>query len=109
MIDWDRVADLRSEVGEDGFTEVVDLFLEEADEVIARITATSRAQLVQDLHSLKGSALNLGLQALAQSCQEAERLCDRGAAAAVDTAALAGLYRDSRAALHRGIARPSAA
>lgn len=108
MIDWDRVTDLRSEVGEDGFTEVVDLFLEETDEVIARVAA-NRAQLVQDLHFLKGSALNLGLQALARTCQEGERLCGRGEAGAVDTAALVRLYRDSRAALQSGIARLSAA
>lgn len=108
MIDWNRVADLRSEVGEDGFTEVVDLFLEETDEVIARIAA-NRAYLVQDLHFLKGSALNLGLQALAQTCQEDERRCGRGEAATVDTAALVRIYHDSRAALQRGIARLSAA
>lgn len=39
MIDWERVADLRSEIGDDGFDEVIALFLEETDEVIARLSA----------------------------------------------------------------------
>jgi histidine phosphotransfer protein HptB len=33
MIDWQRVAELKSEVGEEAFAEVVEIFLEEVDEV----------------------------------------------------------------------------
>ena len=35
MIDWARVSELRDEVGEGDFDEVVELFLEEVDEAIA--------------------------------------------------------------------------
>ena len=33
MIDWKRVRELRDEIGEEDFSEVVDLFLEEVEEV----------------------------------------------------------------------------
>jgi len=33
MIDWDRVVELCSEIGEEGFGEVVDLFLDEVEGV----------------------------------------------------------------------------
>ena len=36
MIDWGRVAELRDEVGAENFSEVVCLFLEEADEATQR-------------------------------------------------------------------------
>ena len=63
MIDWERVADLRSEVGEDDFFEVVDMFLEEVEEVIDRLTSSPEpARFEDDLHFLKGSALNLGFR-----------------------------------------------
>ena len=55
MIDWDRVAELRAEVGEDDFAEVVLLFLEEADDVAHRLehmTTPDAAQIARDLHSL---------------------------------------------------------
>ena len=42
MIDWGRVKDLRSEIGAEDFSDVVALFLEEADEVIARTASTYR-------------------------------------------------------------------
>lgn len=82
MIDWDRVNDLRSEIGADDFDEVVTLFLEETDEVIARISVLSGAKLLEaDLHSLKGAALNLGFEKFAALCQDGER---RAAAGSTD-------------------------
>ncbi|MDR0808834.1 MAG: Hpt domain-containing protein [Gemmobacter sp.] len=109
MIDWDRVSDLRSEIGEEGFTEVIALFLEETDEVIARLTGTSGGHLGSDLHFLKGSALNLGFRELAALCQEGERHCNAGQAGIMDLAPLLQLYRDSKAAFETGLRQPSAA
>ena len=37
MIDWGRIEELRTEVGEDDFAEVIEMFLDEASEVIERI------------------------------------------------------------------------
>ena len=94
MIDWGRVSDLRAEIGPEDFDEVVALFLEEADEVVARMATGRCASVQHDLHFLKGSALNLGFRDLAQSCQEAER---RGVSGApVDLAGVVAVYHASR-------------
>jgi histidine phosphotransfer protein HptB len=54
MIDWDRLNELRSEIGDGDFAEVVELFLLEADEVIARISVSAGATALEaDLHFLK--------------------------------------------------------
>lgn len=110
MIDWQRVAELEGEVGQDGLCEVITLFLEETDEVMARLsTDAAPQQLGRDLHFLKGSALNLGLRALAQLCQEGERLCDSGGAGRINLPLLRHLYEESKAALRAGQAnRPAA-
>ncbi len=79
MIDWQRLRDLKGEIGAEDFGEVVALFLEEADEVVARLTAADTARaLERDLHFLKGSALNLGFSELAQICQIGEHKAAAG-------------------------------
>ena len=37
MIDWQRVSDLRRDIGEDDFADVVDVFLEEVQEAMDRL------------------------------------------------------------------------
>jgi HPt (histidine-containing phosphotransfer) domain-containing protein len=97
MIDWGRVAQLRDEVGPDDFAEVVELFLEEVEEVTGRLAASPQASaLREDLHFLKGSALNLGFERLGAMCQEAERLAARGEEGAVSIAPILTCYEDSR-------------
>lgn len=107
MIDWERVAELRSEVGEEAFAEVAALFLEEVDEVIARLDATPPPQgaaLAADLHFLKGSALNLGFAAFAGLCAAGEVQAGKGAA--VDLPALLACYAASRADFLAGLGGP---
>lgn len=97
MIDWDRVATLRAEVGAESFSEVVALFLEEVDEVVQRFrTAPDPARLEADLHFLKGGALNLGFRRLGALCQIGERRAAEGRAAEVDLAEVVALYAESR-------------
>ncbi|MDT8857632.1 Hpt domain-containing protein [Paracoccaceae bacterium Fryx2] len=104
MIDWKRVSDLKAEIGEADFAEVVVVFLEEADEVIARIgSGQGRPSLAGDLHFLKGSALNLGFSALAALCQEGERRAAAGKAGSVDVARVVQAYHDSRRSLDAGL------
>src|SRR6056297_3374030 len=84
MIDWARVSELREEVGPEDFDEVVSLFLSEVGEVIARLqTAPDPARLEEDLHFLKGAALNLGFHALAELCQQGESAAAAGRAGTV--------------------------
>lgn len=97
MIDWERVADLRAEVGEDDFREVVELFLEEVEEVIDRLTTSPvAAKFEEDLHFLKGSALNLGFRHFSALCQVGEKLAANGQGDQVDIAAVLASYRDSK-------------
>ena len=73
MISWDRVRELKDEVGEEDFSEVVALFLEEVDGVMSRLrTSPDPATYEEDLHFLKGSALNLGFRALSALCRDKE-------------------------------------
>jgi len=110
MIDWERVQELRSEIGPDSFMEVLEMFLEEADGVAERLASgVPDAELEAELHFLKGSALNLGLDQLAGLCQAGERAAAHGAAAGVDKGAVMLAYAVSRAALLQGLATASAA
>lgn len=79
MIDWSRIADLKSEIGDEDFAEVVDMFLEEVEEVIDKLrTAPVKSELENDLHFLKSSALNLGFSEFARLCSEGERAAAAG-------------------------------
>lgn len=97
MIDWERVADLRAEVGEDDFREVVELFLEEVEEVIDRLQSSPVvAKFEDDLHFLKGSALNLGFRHFSALCQVGEKLSANGQGDQVDIPAVLRSYRASK-------------
>ncbi|MGR3662032.1 MAG: Hpt domain-containing protein [Paracoccaceae bacterium] len=96
MIDWERVNELRQEVGQEDFLEVVDIFLEEVEEVASRLRNTpDPATYEHDLHFLKGGAMNLGFQALTQICQSGEKLAANNDAASVDISALLSVYDQS--------------
>lgn len=98
MIDWARVEELRGEVGEDAFDEVLDLFLEEVDEAMGRLDANATADsLAADLHFVRGSALNLGLKDFCTICRGLELQLAEGEA--VDLAPLLDAYAESKATL----------
>ena len=110
MIDWKRVNELKDEIGLDGFAEVADMFLEEADAAVLALADAVRAEDVEaQLHFLKGSALNLGLADLAGICHAGERQAASGHRDAVDPARIAAIYRASRAQLLAGLKTASAA
>ncbi len=110
MIDWKRVEELREEIGEEDFAEVAGMFLEEADQTIGAMGHGLAADEVGDqLHFLKGSALNLGLSDLAAVCQDGERRAAAGEGAQVDLSRIAAIYHASRAALMNGLAKDNAA
>ena len=73
MIDWQRVNDLRDEVGEEDFPEIVTVFLEEVDEVFTRLGAPGALPPTPgDMHFLKGSATTLGFSETAALCKRRE-------------------------------------
>lgn len=81
MIDWDRVNELREEVGAEDFREVIGMFLEEVEETMVRmISIPNLAALEEDMHFLKGSALSLGFRNLSEVCQAGEKAAQAGRA-----------------------------
>lgn len=97
MIDWDRVAALREEVGPEDFDEVVDLFLDEVDEEIATLTESQNGtQLAEKLHFLKGSALNLGFTDFSSLCLKGETALAEDPECRFDVTAIESSYQLSR-------------
>lgn len=97
MIDWDRVVELREEVGADAFDEVVELFLEEVENGLSELPAISDGAALSDaLHFLKGSALNLGFTDFTKLCRQDEERDVAKGAAAVDLVAISDCYNRSK-------------
>ena len=110
MIDWDRVIELREEVGEDSFDEVIELFLEEVEEVISRIAANGGSDnLEEDMHFLKGSAMNLGFASFGKMCQQAESAARSGLGQAVKLGEIFTCYAASKEHFTREASRRLAA
>ena len=97
MIDWFRVTELRDEIGAEDFEEVVEIFLEEVEGVLDKLRTGDRSQLEQDLHFLKGSALNLGFEKFSSTCQDGERRSSQGEGDTVDLPGVISLYESSKA------------
>lgn len=107
MIDWNRVTDLKNEVGEEDFNEVVEIFLEEVDEVVERLKSVKdRSNLGEDLHFLKGSSLNLGFVAFSRLCEQGEKASESGQQDTIDLEKILGTFETSRATF---LANPSLA
>lgn len=89
MIDLERVAELRRELGDEDFPEVAELFQAEVEESLEKLRTADEDEARARLHFLKGSALNLGFAALAQACDA------QPPGAPVDVEALDRIYRAS--------------
>ena len=97
MIDWAKVNELREEIGDEDFAEVVELFLEEVEEVINRLReGLPDPQLESCLHFLKGSALNLGFEEFSVLCADGEQAAARGNYGAVDLTSVITCYDESK-------------
>ncbi len=104
MIDWARVHELREEIGDDGFSEVVELFLDEVEDVMRRLaSAPDPLRFEEDLHFLKGSAWNLGFREVGKLCQIGEKRASDGDHA-IDIAEILASYGRSKSAFMRGLA-----
>lgn len=97
MIDWEQVKILRDEVGTSSFDEIVALFIEEVEDVITRLRADPNPEtLGDDLHFLKGSAMNLGFDAFSDACQQGESATALGDSERVDLASIFSSYDTSK-------------
>lgn len=110
MIDWQRVASLRDEIGAEDFEEVVTLFLEEVSGVTDALRAgPNLGSLEEDLHFLKGSALNLGFSAFSDLCSAGESRAAAGEADAVNVTEILDCFEASKIAFDTGISQVTAA
>ena len=98
MIDWARVDELKTAIGEEDFAEVAEMFLAEIDEVVERLQAAPNpASYEADLHFVKSSALNLGFVELSALCQAGERRAAAGQAESVALDPVFAAYTASKA------------
>ncbi len=97
MIDWQRVRELRDEIGAEDFDEVVPLFLEEVSDTIADMLSGDGAREAQ-FHFLKGAGLNLGFAALSDLCRRGEQAAAAGQPDTVSAAEVAACFEASKTA-----------
>lgn len=76
-VDWDRLNELRSDIGEEDFADVAMLFVAELQETLDALTPDKATSA--DFHFLRGSAANLGFVALVNACSAAENACNGSA------------------------------
>ena len=107
MINAARIQELKDEVGEDDLIEVIELFCEEVEEVLDALETTEQSQIPAQLHFLKGSALNIGLDAVSDLCKEQELRLKADPAASADIASIRAAYDTAKTALLKpGTSRP---
>jgi hypothetical protein len=94
MLDWNRITELRDEVGADAFGEVVELFLDEVESALLRLGVAEPVE--EGLHFLKGCALNLGFSGFAAVTSAGERAARAGRADEVDLAEVREVYAQSK-------------
>lgn len=99
MVNWDRISELREEVGEEDLSEVLALFCEEVEEVLAELSNADQSSLKGHLHFLKGSALNIGFDTVSALCRAAEEVLSADPQAAVQTDDIRETYQAARAEL----------
>jgi HPt (histidine-containing phosphotransfer) domain-containing protein len=105
MIDWERTNELCAEIGSDGFAEIVELFLDEVEGVVRRLSKQpDPSRFEADLHFLKGGAWNLGFAAFGALCQDGEREAAGGRPDEVDAAKIVAAYYASKAEFMAGLA-----
>ena len=103
-IDWARVRDLRDEVGAEDFEEVIDLFMSEVQECLGSVDQNAAAsKMEEDMHFLKGSALNLGFASFADYCQVGEKAAAAGSPQEVDVTMVRALFAQSHKTFSDGL------
>lgn len=111
MIDWMRVNELVDEIGTEDFDEVVELFLMEVDHAIGLLEegASNPVVVEEQLHFLKGAALNLGFETMAQLCNKGEKAAAARRPDVVSAEEVRQIYASSRAQFERELPKRLAA
>lgn len=108
MLDWNRIHELRNEVGDDEFKLILELFLDEVEGALMHLSKRNAGKLADDLHFLKGCAWNLGFRDFGKLCDEGERLVAVNTPAAFDIEAMMACYSTSKQAIIRELAAQEA-
>ncbi len=111
MIDWDRVAELRDEIGTEDFGEIIDLFMIEVANSIEQLgrTPPHPRAIEEQMHFLKGAALNLGFAELARLCREGEEKAIEGQPYAITAEEVRYCFEASRSEFTESFPRRFAA
>ena len=97
LIDWEQIGRLHNDVGHDSFEEIVGLFLQEVEAIFVRMQNQPNCrQLENEMHALKGSALNLGFLTLSNLCVEGEKLAAHGKGSEVDLSKIFKCFQTSK-------------
>ena len=98
MINWRRIDELLNEFGSEDFAEVATLFLAEVDDGICQLDTliSCPEALCEQLHFLKGAALNLGFDALSDLCQRDETMVMAEATAPFQPDEIRRVFHESR-------------
>ena len=105
MIDWNRVYELRQEVGDEEFQPILALFLDEVEAIMRRLPVDGPDELETDLHFLKGSAWSVGFKGLGEACEAAELLAQQGWQGRPAISRIQSIYTASRQSLLAGLAQ----
>lgn len=104
MINRARIEELRDEVGAEDLAEVVAMFCEEVEETLDRIAAHPYPAFADNLHFLKGSALNIGMSEVGELCQAFEKSLRTDPSDIPDIGLIAAAFHKARAALYLELA-----
>ncbi|MEX3017422.1 Hpt domain-containing protein [Gymnodinialimonas hymeniacidonis] len=77
-VDWERLNELKDDIGEEDFADVATLFVSELQDTLSGMQVATAA--AEDFHFLRGSAANLGFTALVAACSRAEAAAKAGEA-----------------------------
>lgn len=110
MIDWTHIKSLWEDIGAEDFEDVVEIFIDEVAQIIERLRVAPQLEMLgEDLHAVKGSALNLGFTTFADLCQAGETLAAQGRAGEVELAPIFDSFEISKASFLSGLAQGAAA
>ena len=105
MIDQNRLSELRNDIGDDSFAEIIQLFCEEIEQAFVQLDTTDRNAAAETLHFIKGSALNIGLVEVGRLCEDAE--CSLRQGLGVDPSLAKCAYNKARSILLDHVAKPT--
>ena len=97
MLNWNRIAELQSEIGAETFLEVVEIFLEEVEALIDPYRSGKQPEnIAAEMHFLCGSAMNLGFDDFGNLCREVEHAVISNTQAPVDLSLICESYDASK-------------